>query len=799
MVVLPQPARVQSARASEPPATSQSLPDGQIRPVPPGQVPPGQVPPGSVPAEPVALTPSADGKSSGVVTPAPFAALLQRLTVGTVSVVDDAGKVLLWRKVGETPPEPTSLRDIISAIGDTTRTVDDVVALWEHLAAGSPVATPAVVAALVAATDRPKSREALWSELSGLSKAFGGKTKTEAHQKSLLATFERERTDILRRLPVVRETEGGGDEMVQLMLHSRVFGGDFNASLAYLMERNPGAVARWIERERGRGRPVTWEQTALDGMMRWKTSHLVGLLTRPQTSLETIDAAGEMFITIFNCLHAMDDRYREQMLRGLGPVEIFNAVISGEQELYRLGTSGYRGFLHPVIMRGIKESGSLETFLQRAAIRGVPGDANALAQRRGMVFLRIASSFGLLDQVLETVRDRDQFVSDAIVALGDPRSFESSSTIVVDVLTARAASPQILAFRKVLLGRLYDSYATATAPAQRGVYGGMLSAYQTVTGDRRDQSIDRAFPLDTSMQSMPFSKVFDADGKGGHVHRIFMRLDEDIDAAQTNVSFRALMRELGASARDERHYTMYRISGRKREIDIYVNAPTDVGIKLGIADIAASLAGKRVHTVVGRGHTGIIAPLQKDSRRLLGDRIKAVSMVIVGTCGGDASVRDLIGTFGYVPFVTTKSTGRQVINNEIMQAYVERLIALTPTETLVMSDVLDRAVAQFLRVRGDEVLREDARLYQVNLTTVLVASLFDVHLKPGTSGYPVAIAARADVLPGQDKPGAQAPLVPLRRLASTGTGGRSGGRQQTDATGPALVGPAVVPDFLTHR
>ena len=67
----------------------------------------------------------------------------------------------------------------------------------------------------------------------------------------------------------------------------------------------------------------------------------------PPHSLNELDAAGASFVTIFNCLHAVDVGFREVILRGLGPVELFNAVVAGENELYRLGTSGYRGSCMP--------------------------------------------------------------------------------------------------------------------------------------------------------------------------------------------------------------------------------------------------------------------------------------------------------------------------------------------------------------------------------------------------------------------------------------------------------------------
>lgn len=718
-------------------------------------------------------------------TPPLSASKLARIfTSGTFKITDEAGRTILARGAGT--PSPDSIiteQDFVAAVGDPARSTEDVAALWDVFASSDAASMPALamLKALVIATDAPRSREAMWSEL-------GAKAKTlvaaPAQDRALVGMFERHRGELLPILSVTRETEGGGDEMAQLMLHTRIFGADFDASLAHMLERNPGAVARLMERERERGHPAKWEKVAFDGMMRWRTTRLSGSTTRTAQPLDVLDATGEMFITMFNSLHGLEGWYREQMLKGLSPIEVFNAAVGGEQELYRLGTSGYRGFLHPVILRGIKESGSLEAFLQTAA-RSISTPSSGLAARRGLVFVRIASSFGLLDSVLETVRDRDTFIAEAIGSLGDPRSFESSSTIVVDLLTGRSTSPQAQAFKRILLDRLYASHAAATVPSERSVFGSMLSAYQTVTGDRRSAQIDRDFPLDTSLQRIPFARLFDADGKRGLIHRMFMRLDQDVDAVNTYGSIRTLMRQLRASVRDERNHAVYRVSERNRTVEIYVNKPSTSGVKGGITDIAVALGGARVHTIVGRGHTGIITPLQKDSRRMLGERAREVALVIVGACGGDASVREMIGTYGYVPFVTTKSTGRQVINNEIVEAYVERLLDMQPHQTLAMADVLDQAVAQFLKAKANAELREDARLYHVNVTTVLAARLFDSHVR-GIAVPPLTSAVT-------DKPTSASTTaaadVPRRRQSLVRAASRRAGVPPSESAPPPVVEP----------
>jgi hypothetical protein len=394
-----------------------------------------------------------------------------------------------------------------------------------------------------------------------------------------------------------------------------------------------------------------------------------------------------------------------------------------------MGTSSYRDFLHAVVMRGIAESATLEAFLARTAPTALGEEAARAASGRGMVLLRVVSSFGLLDDVLRSVSDRQRFVDTAVASLGNPDAFEGNASVMLDLLTATSTSSASQDFRRTLLDHLYDRQRTEQDAKLRSVYGSVLSVYQTVTGDRRIDQIDRDYPLDDAMFRVPFARLFSPDGRGGHIHRMFMRLDQDVDATVTYASFLTLMRARRASIRRERHFDVYRLTARGRTVEIFANNPTALGLDRGIADIAVALRGKRVETVIGRGHTSIVTPLQQNARQILGDGVKDVATVMIGTCGGDASVRELIATFGYSPFFTTRSTGRQTINNALIAAYVAALMALPRDGRLHLPDVLERAKAPFLRKGANEDLRDDAGFYRLSMTSVLAAYLFDTHVR----------------------------------------------------------------------
>ncbi len=500
---------------------------------------------------------------------------------------DASGTKLGTRWIGNAEPLPLTEAAIIEALSGHLLSVDDAAAVWEMLAAQAhaPMVTIGLVKAALTATAVPRSREAMWGELSSLAGRLANAEHESVRAASLIGMFERHRSDLLPLLSELRETEGAGDEMVKLMLVSRVFGASLQESLTFVTAQNPAATARKMERERGLGKPVAWERAAYDLLIEWKNARLVPGAPQAPASLLALDAAGEQLISILNALHDFADADRRSMLDGLGPAEVFNVVVAGEQELYRLGTSSYREFLHPVILAGLKQSGSFEAFLERATVKRLGDEAVRVSPRRGMVFLRVASSFGLIDAVIESVRDRNRFIDDAIASLGDPASFESNSSVLMELLTAPSVSRSVASFKMQLLAQLYERYRTEQVPALKSVYGSMLSAYQTVSGDRREKAIDRAYQLDTSIFHVPFERLFVPNGRNTYTHRMFMRMDQDTDAVVSYEGFRLRMQLLGALRRDAKTYEVFTLRSFDRTIEIYVNKPTATGNKQGIADL----------------------------------------------------------------------------------------------------------------------------------------------------------------------------------------------------------------------
>ena len=151
-----------------------------------------------------------------------------RFIHGAFSLFDANGDKRGERHVGDAPLLPLSEPAVVKALTGHQLSAEDAAALWEMLAGEehAPLLTLPMLKAVVAATVTPRAREALWSELSSLTARLATNARMPAPAASLLDLFERHAGDLQPLITEGRETEGGGDEMVKLMLASRVFGAD---------------------------------------------------------------------------------------------------------------------------------------------------------------------------------------------------------------------------------------------------------------------------------------------------------------------------------------------------------------------------------------------------------------------------------------------------------------------------------------------------------------------------------------------------------------------------------------------
>ncbi|HUU73622.1 MAG TPA: hypothetical protein VMW70_13420, partial [Burkholderiales bacterium] len=171
------------------------------------------------------------------------------------------------------------------------------------------------IESLVIASNTPKGRAPLWSDLAYLARQLRGKRARRA--KSLLGFFERHRAQLRPLLASGRDTEMGGDEMIDVMMSSQVFGDTFRESLAWVGEHNPAPLARRIEFERGRGRTVHWEIAALQAILRWKVAQFPADTAHAPKSVPELNAVGRTFTIILNNFHDMSSVFRNAMLKGL--------------------------------------------------------------------------------------------------------------------------------------------------------------------------------------------------------------------------------------------------------------------------------------------------------------------------------------------------------------------------------------------------------------------------------------------------------------------------------------------------
>ena len=126
-------------------------------------------------------------------------AIVHRLTQRPLALNEGPGRVLGTRRQGDGPLEPLTEQEIVETLRASHLTAKHSAALWAFFADqdNASMATLSIVKALVGASDTPKAREAVWSELSGLVRAFTRENRSHMRERSLLGIFERHRDVLL--------------------------------------------------------------------------------------------------------------------------------------------------------------------------------------------------------------------------------------------------------------------------------------------------------------------------------------------------------------------------------------------------------------------------------------------------------------------------------------------------------------------------------------------------------------------------------------------------------------------------
>ena len=114
--------------------------------------------------------------------------LIFRLTQQPFVLVDGAGRVLGTHSRGDGPVKSVSEQEIIETLQNVATHEQHGAALWAFLADldNASVVTLPIVKSLVAASATPKAREALYSELAGLARAFSRNDPSRSRERSLL-------------------------------------------------------------------------------------------------------------------------------------------------------------------------------------------------------------------------------------------------------------------------------------------------------------------------------------------------------------------------------------------------------------------------------------------------------------------------------------------------------------------------------------------------------------------------------------------------------------------------------------
>lgn len=195
----------------------------------------------------------------------------QRFIYGAFTLLDAAGNALGKRWVGSDEPPKLLESDVVAALTGHVLADREATAMWEIFAGESHASflTLPLIEAAIAATVAPLAREAMWGELAALSDRLPRDESDPIHAASLIGLLERHRSTLHPRIVAIAETVGGGDEMIRLMLGTRIFGATVEDGVAFIARVDPGALHRRIERDRSAGKPVTWQSMASTLLAPW--------------------------------------------------------------------------------------------------------------------------------------------------------------------------------------------------------------------------------------------------------------------------------------------------------------------------------------------------------------------------------------------------------------------------------------------------------------------------------------------------------------------------------------------------
>ena len=365
--------------------------------------------------------------------------------------------------------------------------------------------------------------------------------------------------------------------------------------------------------------------------------------------------ARQYFIREINALHSSEnENIRFKRLEGLTPQELYYLVVLGEDEIY---TSSYLGVYKRIFQRMSVPRGD-------SLLLSVNGDYFRK-------FLKMAAGYNTLNDFLGKM-DKENAITTMkafVIRLEDTRGLEEAVDVADSYSSIMDKNPQLA---KYILDQVKWNYARNEAEGnKRGIviYNLLKVLFESAdTSNKTDISSTLGIP---SIYSKDFNTLTDSSGRV--IQQVFFYGDEDKDGQLSFENFMNMFRGKSewkiASTPDWVSIT----STRGKPVMIFANRPLlgeDDPDARAQARLSEYLAKKHYEPtiVIHRGHS---YHLQYTLKQLA----PSAKIVVLGSCGGYNNLNDVLTICKDAHIISSKQVGTKTVNEPILQAINNNLIA----------------------------------------------------------------------------------------------------------------------------
>jgi hypothetical protein len=375
----------------------------------------------------------------------------------------------------------------------------------------------------------------------------------------------------------------------------------------------------------------------------------------------------EIFVREINALHTVDNpAIRFKILDPLTPTELYYLIVLSEDEIY---TSSYLGVYERIFQRMSNPYGD-------SLIMQVHGDYFRK-------FIKMAAAYNKLDHFLGTMdkQNAGTIMKSFIIHL--EKANEEEAVDVADSYSSIFEKNRTLA--RFILGEVKANYEkNITAGDKKGIviYSLLQTLFESAdTTNKTDLSARLGIP---PVYSVDYNSL--ADDSGRVIQQVFFYGDQDKDGQNSFMNFMAMFRPRPGTRPEwkitENPQWVHITSVRGKPVMIFANKPLlgddDPDDKAQKA-LAAYLESHHLKPtiVIHRGHSYHV-------KYTIYQMAPTARIVVLGSCGGYNNLSEVLKINEDAHIISSKQVGTKTVNEPILQAINNTLLAGKDIEWLPM-------------------------------------------------------------------------------------------------------------------